>query len=90
MTWWLVWDEINAEKEDARSIQARLPLQAAVAYAEQDSDGYTDGLYHECPQPIVVEDRIVGTRYRFDVSAEMEPRFVAVQLSPKPQEAVEE
>lgn len=71
-----VWDKLNCDEEDAERIEAGSPEDAAIAYAEEDHDGWTDGLYHRCPQPILVSDDD-GTVCGFDVSAEMVPHFRA-------------
>ena len=78
----LVWDELNCDDEDAeecgRVITALDPQGAAVAYAEADTDGYTDGLYHESAQPLIVMDA-VGRKFRCEVGAEMVPHFRVVK-----------
>lgn len=60
MTIYKVWDELNAEEADARTIEASTPTAAAIAYADRDSDGHADGLYLDAasgesnPQPLSV------------------------------------
>jgi hypothetical protein len=51
---------------------------AAVEYAENDSDGWTDGLYPESAQPIMVRDA-KGQMSRFEIGAEMGPKFRVVK-----------
>lgn len=77
MTVYRVWDAINGGHEYAENIEADTPEAAAVAYGESDRDGWTDGLYHGCAQPIAVEAPD-GTRQVFDVEAELTPVFRAV------------
>lgn len=83
-----VWDELNADEEDAKQIEALGPREAALLYAERDSSGLCDGLYTDdggnalgCPsrgQPISVRDS-AGAVHRFRVGiVEFEPRFSAV------------
>jgi len=80
----LVWDNLNCTEEDAENgdggkvITAIDEGSAALQYAENDQDGYTDGLYHECEQPIMVKDAI-GRKYRFEIMAEMRPHFRVVK-----------
>lgn len=78
----LVWDELNCHEEDAEDhgkvFAARDEKDAARSYAENDSDGHTDGLYHGCPQPLVVMNAI-GRKFRVEVEAEMVPRFRVVK-----------
>lgn len=68
-----VWDELNAEEADARTIATACgPARAAVIYAEGDQDGHADGLYiGECDggrnaQPISVRAPD-GSLHRFKV-----------------------
>lgn len=75
-----VWDELNADEPDAQEIEATEPEHAATEYGVQDHDGASDGLYHDGAQPISVRCLTTGALYRFDVSAEMEPRFWASEV----------
>lgn len=74
----LVWDELNCHIDDAETdgtvLVSEDPEMAAMEYAENDSDGWTDGLYQRCPQPIMVRDP-KGRRFRFEIGAEMVPQF---------------
>jgi hypothetical protein len=40
-----VWDELNSEEQFARNISADDEYEAAILYAEEDSDGNADGIY---------------------------------------------
>ena len=71
-----VWDEINGCREEATRIQAWGPTDAAESYAECDNDGWVDGLYHDPPQPIVVENER-GERTVYEVYAEVSYDFRA-------------
>lgn len=77
---YFVWDTLNAERDDAKRIEAADFPAAALAYAEDDRDGYTDGLYHECAQPIAVQREADGATVTFDVEAELTPVFRARKL----------
>ncbi len=77
MSVYYVWDELNGERDEAKSIEATNPMRAALTYAENDCDGWTDGLYREsCSQPIVVENE-GGHRQTYAVEAELVPHFRA-------------
>jgi len=41
----LVWDQLNSQREDAEEIEAYSAREAAITYAKNDSDGYADGIY---------------------------------------------
>jgi hypothetical protein len=75
---YLVWDELNCDDEDAdecgRVVIAEDAELAAVEYAETDSDGWTDGLYQDGPQPLKVRDH-EGRVSRFEIGAELVPQF---------------
>ena len=75
MSKYLVYDELNGERADAREFEAMTPQHAAEQYAEQDRDGHTDGIYR-APQPLMVED-VSSRRFRVRVMVEMEPRWCA-------------
>ena len=76
MSVYKVWDTLNAEQDEAVEIEADSSEEAAAEYAENDRDGWNDGLYHDISQPIAVYDgRQVQT---FNVQAEMVPNFRAV------------
>lgn len=75
----LVWDALNGDGDEDgehRFIDADTPSEAAEAYAEQDRDGLTDGLYTTA-HPIVVREPN-GIEHRFNVSAETVLTFHAV------------
>ena len=82
---YLVWDELNCDDEDAdecgRVVVAEDAELAAVEYAETDSDGWTDGLYQDCPQPLKVRDG-EGRVSRFEIQAEMVPSFRVCKREP--------
>lgn len=79
-----VWDEFNSSREHAAEIEADCAEDAAIEYAEEDSDGLGDGLYTKSNgreidnldrdgNPIVVEHDD-GTREVFMVGiVEFEP-----------------
>ena len=73
-----MWDELNFHIADAAEcgtvVVSEDAEMAAMQYAENDHDGWTDGLYHECPQPIMVRDS-KGQKSRFEIGAEMVPSF---------------
>ena len=74
-----VWDALNGDGDEDgehRFIDADTPSEAAEAYAEQDRDGLTDGLYTTA-HPIVVREPN-GIEHRFNVSAETVLTFHAV------------
>jgi hypothetical protein len=73
-----VWDEINSEESEARVIEASTPEEAARRYADEDVDGWTDGLYHDHSHPIVVTSDGGLERWRVEVQAEMVPHMRAV------------
>ena len=73
-----VWDTLNSERDYAEDVEARSPEDAAVQYAEDDVDGWCDGLYHEGPQAVAVLSGDVVLV--FDVSAELIPSFRAVPV----------
>ena len=80
MSAYQVWDELNGEEEYAHAVfNACSPEEAARLYAENDRDGYTEGLYHMSAQPISVRCPD-GTLKRFQVRAELEPRFIATEM----------
>lgn len=74
----LVWDELNCHIDDADEcgtvVVSEDAEMAAMQYAENDADGWADGLYHECAQPIMVRDP-KGQMSRFEIAAEMVPSF---------------
>lgn len=74
---YFVWDHFNGERDDAKRIEAVDFKAAAIAYAEGDHDGWTDGLYGDCSQPIVVERTTDGVQLTYEVQAEMRPHFRA-------------
>lgn len=53
MVEFIVWDPLNDDRDDAKTIEAWSPIGAAEAFAVEDGDGHTDGLYEH---PIAVED----------------------------------
>ncbi len=71
-----VWDELNGDLENADEIEATNPEHAAEMFAENDHDGHTDGLYHDTPQPISVQDPD-GVVHRFEVQAEQTTHYFA-------------
>ena len=75
-----VWDKLNSERDEAEVIEAVDFRAAALAYAEEDGDGWTDGLYHGCAQPIVVEREQDGMTLVYEVEAELVPQFRARKL----------
>lgn len=85
MTMYTVWDEINNEESEGVAIEALNAESAAVRYAQQDHDGWTDGLYYECAQPVAVKDAC-GKVLRFEVQAEMRPIFHATPAAPTSQD----
>lgn len=86
MSVYLVWDKLNSSREFARTIKADDPEEAAIEYAENDSDGLTDGLYigHGCMplvsakygQPICVLDGENVRTFRVAI-VEFDPVFAA-------------
>lgn len=76
---YLVWDALNGDEEDARAVMAYCAQEAAVLFADLDSDGKADGLYFGCPHPISVK-LPGGPTLRFDVSAETTHVMRAVQV----------
>lgn len=76
---YLVWDHYNGDREDADRVEAVDMKAAALAYAENDRDGWTDGLYHSGSQPIVVERIEDGLRITYNVEAELVPHFRATR-----------
>lgn len=72
-----VWDKINGERDEAKIIEAVDFRAAALAYAEDDGDGWTDGLYQGCAHPIVVEREQDGMTLVYEVEAELVPEFRA-------------
>ena len=88
-----VWDEFNANEDEAKTVLAASAYGAAIQFAERDIDGLHDGLYQDSGrelhslerqgQPISVRDSD-GALHRFKVGiVEFEPRFDAVKLSPE-------
>lgn len=83
-----VWDELNASEDTAQIICESDEAAAAIAYATDDSDGQTDGLYASQSgmpltdlsegHPILVRSPD-GTLRRFKVGIiELEPVFDAL------------
>ncbi len=81
MAAWEVWDMLNADGADGDfSLVAEQSAEsAALWYAEHDSDGHTDGLYHGAPQPIAVRNPTTGAVRVFEVRAEMVPEYRATE-----------
>jgi len=84
MKLYLVWDELNCTEADAdegdggEHIQARDPCEAAIKYAENDPSHTLEGLYQDCPQPILVKTLRGPTgKFRVEIKAEMKPVFKA-------------
>jgi hypothetical protein len=82
-----VWDTINGDETDASTYHALDVFEAAKMYAQDDHDGWIDGLYDSArtAQPIAVraED---GTTFIVRVWAELEPVWYA-QLESAPSKA---
>ncbi len=78
-----VWEELHGERDEAKRIEATDPMSAAVTYAENDGDGWIDGLYHEGAQPIVVENE-GRHRQTYAVQAELVPHFRASPVAGEP------
>ena len=72
-----VWDKLNAEQDDAVTIEASSPSDAAEEYAERDRDGLCDGLYIH-GQPIMVYDG--ENAMEFEVTFEAMPTFHATPV----------
>lgn len=82
----LVWDELNSSEEFAEEINAYDEEQAAIEYAEQDSDGNTEGIYYNYSNntskqhPMMVKNIKTGIIKRYFVGIiEFEPVFTATE-----------
>jgi len=83
---YLVWDELNCTEADAddgngaKQIEARDPCEAAIRYAENDPSHTWEGIYLDCPHPILVKTLNSPTRkFRVQIKAEMKPVFKATR-----------
>lgn len=84
-----VWDEVNGDEDGAEEIEAYDAEDAAKEYAENDNDGFNDGLYHDGGEalssindghPIMVRSED-GTLSRFLVGVEeFQPVFRAMKV----------
>lgn len=85
-----VWDELNEDREDATEVEDFSVIDAAKSYAEDDTDGHTDGVYlhrnnpvhdlHRNGHPLIVEDAD-GNRTRYHVGVvEFSPVYGAVPV----------
>lgn len=85
-----MWDELNSSREHAATIESYDAEMAAIEYAEEDSDGFCDGIYQK-GHPIMVECEN-GERLRYTVTAEPSVEYHA-RLDPirsrKPEEPSE-
>ena len=72
-----VWDKLNAEQDDAVTIEASCPSSAAEEYAECDRDGLYDGMYIK-GHPIMVYDG--ENAMEFEVTFEAMPTFHATPV----------
>jgi len=82
----LVWDELNSSEEFAQESNSYDEEQAAIDYAEEDSDGNSDGLYYNYrnntpgKHPILVKNIKTGIIKRYFVGIiEFEPVFAATE-----------
>jgi hypothetical protein len=80
MKTFLVWDHLNGSQETAVEVLGVDAEDAAMMYAQDDSDGFSDGLYwnHREHRPNRQEIRVLdeGVVKRFNVSiCEWEPVF---------------
>ena len=75
-----VWDALNELEDDSNTQYCKDSAEeAALAYAEGDTDGLCDGLYHDGPQPIMVRCCKTGVLTKFDVGCEYDPVFSATK-----------
>ncbi len=74
-----VWDE-NDEEQFANDEDADSSERAAINYAQSDTEGWMDGLYHEESHPICVRCVETGKLSTFNVYAELEPTFYAKEV----------
>ncbi len=75
-----VWDKINAEQDDAVTIEAFSPSDAAEKYAKWDRDGSYDGIYIRGHSIMVYDGNSV---VEFEVTYEALPSFHATRVGAK-------
>ena len=67
MTTFRVWDPYNGTDEEGRDVEAHTPVEAAEKFAELDTDGQTDGAYHNGGDDVDVRDG-EGRTWRYTIA----------------------
>ena len=77
-----VWADDFCATETASDIEAASPEAAAEQYADEDSDGQSDGFYNGGATIIVRDEQ--GTLRHYEVTIEWSPDFFVMEKTPPP------